>query len=86
MRWYKIKINKNNLQKVTNILLNNINDELKKGHSPHQKIALFYLNIDKKVYYYSYDFLDNNIDELYNSYEIVEIEKAKKLLYNQIYV
>lgn len=79
-----IKINYDNLKKVTKVLLKNINDELKRGHTPNQKIALFYLKIDDKRYYYSYNFPDEGFDDLYNSYRLVEIKKAKRLLTEQM--
>ena len=80
----EIKINQENLKKVTNILLDNINDELKKGYKSNEKIALFYLNINNKKYYYSYNFLDKTPEELYDQYRIVEIKKAKRLLIEQM--
>lgn len=79
----KIKINYDNLKKVTSILLNNINDELKKGYKPSQKIALFYMNINNKKYYYSYEF-PKDLEDVYNSYNIVDIRKAKRLLKEQM--
>lgn len=84
MRCYEIKINYDNLKKVTSALLKNINNELKKGYAPNQKIALFYLKIDNKCYYYSYNFPDQEFDNLYNSYRLVEIKKAKRLLTEQL--
>lgn len=79
-----IKINTEGLRKVTNILLNNIEDELKNGYKLNQKIALFYTNIGDKTYYYSYNILNEEFDDLYNSYKIVDINYARKLLSKQI--
>lgn len=72
------------MKKVTNILLDNINEELKKGYKQNEKIALFYLNINNKKYYYSYNFIDKSIEELYDEYRIVDIKKAKRLLIEQM--
>ncbi|MGN0993044.1 MAG: hypothetical protein ACI4PE_03905 [Bacilli bacterium] len=76
-----IKINYKNLNKLTKILLNNIKREFKNNND---KLALFYINIDNKKYYYSYNKINNDIEELYDSYKIVNYKKAKRLLKEQI--
>ena len=42
------------------------------------------MKVDNKKYYYSYNFLDKDICDLYNQYNIVEIRKAKRLLREQM--
>lgn len=42
------------------------------------------MKVDNKKYYYSYNFLDKNIEDLYNQYSIVDIRKAKRLLIEQM--
>lgn len=81
-----IKINYKNLNKLTKILLNNIKLDLINGRSSNEKLALFYIDIDNKKYYYSYNKIDDNIEELYDSYKIVNYKKAERLLTEQIHV
>lgn len=81
-----IKINYENLNKFTNILLDNIKTDLSNGHSNEDKLALFYININNKKYYYAYNNLDNTLEELYDSYKVVNYKKAKRLLLEQIHV
>ena len=76
-----IKINIENLNKVTKILLNNIKTEFK---NTDEKKPLFYIRIDNKKYYYSYNKIDEEIKKLNDSYKIVDYKKAKLLLKNQI--
>ena len=79
-----IKINYENLKKTTSILLDNINKELKNTNNYSKKVALFYTNIDDKHYYYSYNFADELMFDLYNSYHLVDIKDAKRLLLEQM--
>lgn len=76
-----IKINYKNLNKLTKILLDNIKTEFKNNN---EKLALFYININNKKYYYSYNKINNDIEELYDSYKIVNYKKAKRLLKEQL--
>lgn len=45
---------------------------------------MFYININDKIYYYSYNKLEDSLEEVYDSYKVVNYKKAEKLLTNQI--
>ena len=79
-----IKINYENLKKTTSGLLDNINKELKNKENFNKKVALFYTSIDDKHYYYSYNFIDDLSYDVYNSYHLVDIIDARKLLIKQL--
>lgn len=79
-----IKINHDKLKEITKVLINNIDSDIKKGQSKNDKLALFYVDINNKKYYYSYNKLDPSFNEIYNSFKIVNYRKAKRLLYEQI--
>lgn len=80
----KIEINKNNLVKVTKIILNNLKEDIKNIKDKDEKLALYYLKINGKDYYYSYNLLKDAPEEVKDSYRLVNINKAKMLLENQI--
>ena len=75
-----IKINYVKLNQITKTLIDNLNSEMRNG----DKLALFYIKIDNKKYYYSYDKIDYNFKDIYNSYKIVDYKKAQRLLNKQI--
>lgn len=59
------------------------NDLKKRKSSSNEKIALFYMKLDNKKYYYSYSFLDN-ISNLYEKYILAEPKDARNILEEQI--
>ena len=69
---------------MTQILLNNLKSDILKGIKKNEKLALFYININDKRYYYSYNKLEDSLEEIYDSYKVVNYKKAEKLLTNQI--
>ena len=80
-----IKINHDKLKEITKALINNIDSDIKQGQNKNDKLALFYVDINNKKYYYSYNKLDPSFNEIYNSFKIVNYRKAKRLLLEQIY-
>lgn len=80
-----IKINRSKLRQITRVLINNIDSDIKQGQNKNDKLALFYIDINNKKYYYSYNKLDSSFNEIYNSFKIVNYRKAKRLLFEQIY-
>ena len=81
----KIKINYNKLKEITKRLISKLDHDFKNKKDDNNLLALFYIDIDNKKYYYTYNELDNNFSEFYNSYQIVNYRKAKRLLLEQIY-
>ncbi len=79
-----IKINYEKLKEITKILLNNLKSEVLKRKQKEEKIALFYIDINNKKYYYSYNILEDNLEEVYDSYKVVNYKKAERLLTNQM--
>lgn len=79
-----IKINYEKLKEITKILLNNLKSEVLKRKQKDEKIALFYIDINNKKYYYSYNILEDNLEEVYDSYKVVNYKKAERLLTNQM--
>lgn len=79
-----IKINYEKLKEITKILLNNLKYEVLKRKQKEEKIALFYIDINNKKYYYSYNILKDNLEEVYDSYKVVNYKKAERLLTNQM--
>mgnify|MGYP004457707195 FL=1 len=79
-----IKINYEKLKEITKILLNNLKSEVLKRKQKEEKIALFYIDINNKKYYYSYNILKDNLEEVYDSYKVVNYKKAERLLTNQM--
>lgn len=79
-----IKINYEKLKEITKILLNNLKSEVLKRKQKEEKIALFYIDINNKKYYYSYNILKDNLEEVYDSYKVVDYKKAERLLTNQM--
>lgn len=79
-----IKINYEKLKEITKILLNNLKSEVLKNKQKDEKIALFYIDINNKKYYYSYNILEDNLEEVYDSYKVVNYKKAERLLTNQM--
>lgn len=79
-----IKINYEKLKEITKILLNNLKSEVLKKEQKEEKIALFYIDINNKKYYYSYNILKDNLEEVYDSYKVVNYKKAERLLTNQM--
>lgn len=79
-----IKINYEKLKEITKILLNNLKSEVLKRKHKEEKIALFYIDINNKKYYYSYNILEDNLEEVYDSYKVVNYKKAERLLTNQM--
>ena len=66
-------------------MINNLEQDIKKGNNKKSLLALFYIDIDNKKYYYTYYKIDETFNDIYNSYQIVDYKKARKLLRNQIY-
>lgn len=58
--------------------------DITSGKKKSDKLALFYIDINNKKYYYSYNILENSLDEVYDSYRVVNYNKAEKLLINQM--
>lgn len=79
-----IKINYEKLKEITKILLNNLKSEVLKRKQKDEKIALFYIDINNKKYYYSYNILEDNLEEVYDSYKVVNYKKAERLLTSQM--
>lgn len=84
LRGETIKINYNKLKEITKRLISKLDHDFKNKKDDNNLLALFYIDIDNKKYYYTYNELDNNFSEFYNSYQIVNYKKAKQLLINQI--
>ena len=80
-----IKINYKKLKEITQKLIDDIDKDLKKGKKLTDKLALFYIDINNKKYYYTYYEIDKSLNDIYNSYRLVNYKKAKNLLLNQIY-
>ena len=78
-----IKINYEKLKEITKILLKNLKGDFEKKNK-NEKLALFYIDINNKKYYYSYNALEENLEEVYDSYRVVNYKKAEKLLIKQI--
>lgn len=78
-----IKINYEKLKEITKILLKNLKGDFEKKNK-NEKLALFYIDINNKKYYYSYNELEENLEEVYDSYRVVDYKKAEKLLIKQI--
>lgn len=85
LRGETIKINYNKLKEITKRLISKLDHDFKNKKNDNNLLALFYIDIDNKKYYYTYNELDNNFSEFYNSYQIVNYRKAKRLLLEQIY-
>ena len=85
LRGETIKINYNKLKEITKRLISKLDHDFKNKKDDNNLLALFYIDIDNKKYYYTYNELDNNFSEFYNSYQIVNYRKAKRLLLEQIY-
>lgn len=54
------------------------------GIKKNDKLALFYVNINDKRYYYSYNRYEDSLSDIYDSYRVVDYKKAEILLTNQI--
>lgn len=65
-------------------MINNIENDIHNGKNKNDKLALFYIDINDRKYYYSYNFLDCDLSEVYDSYRIVNCRKAKRLLNEQM--
>ena len=65
-------------------MLNNLKSEGLKNKQKDEKITLFYIDINNKKYYYSYNILEDNLEEVYDSYKVVNYKKAERLLTNQM--
>lgn len=59
-------------------------EDIADGKKECDKLALFYVDINNRKYYYSYNFLDCDLSEVYDSYRIVNYKKARRLLREQI--
>ena len=79
-----IEINKKNLRKLTSIILKNLQDDLKKTKNKKEKIALYYLKINDKNYYYSYNLKKDAPLEVKSSYRLVDSSYAQTLLKSQM--
>lgn len=78
-----IKINYDKLKEITIILLNNLREDLLKAKDKGEKLALFYININNKKYYYSYNKIESSLEKI-DSYRVVNYKKAERLLQAQI--
>ena len=79
-----IEINKKNLKKLTSIILKNLQDDLKNVKDKNKEIALYYLKINGKSYYYSYNLIKDAPEEVKSSYKIVDAVYAQTLLKSQM--
>ncbi len=81
-----IKINYDKLNELTRILIDNLDTDMNKKINKDEKLALFYIDINNKKYYYSYNILEESLNEVYNSFKIVNYKKAKRLLTEQLHI
>ncbi len=80
-----ININHDKLKKITKVLINKMDFDLRQSNNKNEKLALFYVDINNKKYYYSYNKIEPGFNEIYNSFKIVNYRKARRLLLKQIY-